>query len=133
MWGHSYAEYIGSFEVKNQFERGRLLRRNILGPRSPEKSDAAAEKSKDQLTMRIRLNFRARTTAVHVRSRCLSAHGCACLCPADSEGQDAMQQVRVIKSVMPGRCSELLTLRYFGIGIRFDEIRSAVGREAKVY
>ena len=43
-----------------------------------------------------------------------------------------MQQVRVIKSVMPGRCSELLTLRYFGIGIRFDEIRSAVGREAKV-
>src|ERR1700738_4978076 len=82
--------------------------------------------------MRIRLNFRARTTAAHVRSRCFSAHGCASLCPADSEGQDAMQQVWVIKSVMPGRCSELLALRYFGIGIRFDEIRSAVGSEAEV-
>ena len=43
-----------------------------------------------------------------------------------------MQQVRVIKSVMPGRRSELLALRDFGIGIRFNEIRSAVGREAKV-
>ena len=43
-----------------------------------------------------------------------------------------MQQVRVIKSVMPSRCSELLALRYFGIWIRFNEIRSAVGRQAKV-
>src|SRR5215510_10866587 len=33
---------------------------------------------------------------------------------------------------MPSRCSELLALRDFGIGIRFNEIRSAVGREAKV-
>lgn len=24
-------------------------------------------------------------------SRCLSAYGCACLCPTDSEGQNAMQ------------------------------------------
>ena len=43
-----------------------------------------------------------------------------------------MQHVRVLKSVMPGRCSELLALRYFGIGICFDEVRSAVGSEAKV-
>ena len=64
--------------------------------------------------------------------RCLSAHGCACLCPADSEGQNAMQQVGVVKPVMPSGCSELLALRYFGIGIRFDEIRSAIGSEAKV-
>src|SRR2546421_1597829 len=33
---------------------------------------------------------------------------------------------------MPSGYSELLAPRYFGIGIRFDEIRSAVGREAKV-
>src|SRR6478752_2415393 len=33
---------------------------------------------------------------------------------------------------MPSRCGELLALRYFGIGIRFNEIRSAVRREAKV-
>ena len=43
-----------------------------------------------------------------------------------------MQQVRVIKSVMPSRCRELLALRDFGIGVRFNEIRGAVGREAKV-
>jgi len=65
-------------------------------------------------------------------SRSLSAYGCACLCPADSEGQDAMQQVGVVKPVMPGGCSELLAFRYFGIGVRFDEIRSAIGSEAKV-
>src|SRR4051794_23990462 len=82
--------------------------------------------------MRSRPNFRERATAVHARSRRLSAHGCACLCPADSEGQDAMQKVRVFKSVIPSRCSELLTLRYFGIGIGFNEIRDAVGSEAKV-
>src|SRR5882757_8404729 len=64
--------------------------------------------------------------------RCLSAYGRACLCPADSEGQNAMQQVGVVKPVMPSGCSELLALRYFGIGIRFDEIRSAIGSEAKV-
>src|SRR5690349_14960756 len=60
-------------------------------------------------------NFRAGTIAVHVRLCRLSAHGCACLGPACSENQDAMQQLRVIKSVMPGRCRELLALRYFGI------------------
>src|SRR5258708_12302110 len=64
--------------------------------------------------------------------RCLSAYGCACLCPADSEGQNAMQQVGIVKPVMPSGCSELLALRYFGIGIGFNEIRSAIGREAKV-
>ena len=62
----------------------------------------------------------------------VSAYGCACLGPAYSERHDAMQQVRVIKSVMPSRCRELLALRYFGIWIRFNEIRSAVGRQAKV-
>src|SRR5207302_2513425 len=43
-----------------------------------------------------------------------------------------MQQVLVIKSVMPSRCGELLAFRDFGIGVRFNEIRSAVGSEAKV-
>src|ERR1035441_2955619 len=61
-----------------------------------------------------------------------SAYRCACLCPAYSECQDAMQQGCVIKSVIPSRCSELLAFRYFGIGIGFNEIWSAVGREAKV-
>src|SRR5882757_4574422 len=64
--------------------------------------------------------------------RCLSAYGCACLCPADSEGQNAMQQVGVVKPVMASGCSELLALRYFGIGIGFNEIRGAVASEAKV-
>src|SRR5215831_10936316 len=65
-------------------------------------------------------------------SRCRSAYRYARLCPAYSESQNAMQQVRIIESVMPSRCSELLALRDFGIGVRFNEIRSAVGREAKV-
>src|ERR1700741_3687376 len=43
-----------------------------------------------------------------------------------------MQHVGVIESVMPSRRSELLALCDFGIGVRFNEIRSAVGREAKV-
>src|SRR5258708_17755339 len=43
-----------------------------------------------------------------------------------------MQQVRVVKPGMPGRCCELLALRYFGIRMRFDEIRGDVGSEAKV-
>src|ERR1700757_4333743 len=43
-----------------------------------------------------------------------------------------MQQVRVIESVMPSRCGELLALRDLGIGVRFNEIQSAVGGEAKV-
>src|SRR5262249_48695734 len=43
-----------------------------------------------------------------------------------------MQQLRVIKSVMPRRCRKLLILRYFRIGIGLDEIRCAVGSEAKV-
>src|ERR1700756_5326416 len=33
---------------------------------------------------------------------------------------------------MPSGSSELLALRDFGIGVRFDEIRNAVGREAEV-
>src|ERR1044071_6155626 len=61
-----------------------------------------------------------------------SADRRACLCAAYSERQDAMQQLRVSNSVMLGRCRELLAFCYFGIGIGFDEIRSAVGREAKV-
>src|SRR5215831_12810717 len=66
------------------------------------------------------------------REQIESADGYARLCPAYSESQNAMQQVRIIESVMPSRCSELLALRDFGIGVRFNEIRSAVGREAKV-
>src|SRR4029079_14495738 len=62
----------------------------------------------------------------------LSADGYACLCAAHSEGQDALQHVGVIESVVPSRRSELLALCDFGIGVRFNEIRSAVGREAKV-
>src|SRR5450631_2370666 len=62
----------------------------------------------------------------------VSAYGCAGVCPAYSERQNAMQEARIIKSVMPGRCRELLALRDFGIGVRFDEIQGAVGREAKV-
>src|SRR6185437_12474378 len=62
----------------------------------------------------------------------LSAYGHACLGPAYSESQNAMQQVRVIHSVMLSGRSELLALRDFGIGVRFDEVRSAVGREAEV-
>src|SRR6266481_7014288 len=64
--------------------------------------------------------------------RCLSACGYARLCTAYSERQNAMQQVRIIESVMQSRCSELLALRDFRIGVRFNEIRSAGGREAKV-
>src|SRR5215510_3541425 len=79
-----------------------------------------------------RQNFQARTIAVHARLSRRSAHGCACLCPAYSEGHDAMQQLRVVKPVMPGRCSELLAFCYFGVGIGFNEIWSAVGREAEV-
>src|SRR6185436_20848375 len=62
----------------------------------------------------------------------VSAYGSAGVCPAYSEHQNAMQEARVIKSVMPGRCSELLALRDFGIGVRFNEIQGAVGREAKI-
>ena len=62
----------------------------------------------------------------------VSAYGCAGVCPTYSERQNAMQEARVIKSVMPSRCSELLALRDFGIGVRFNEIQGAVGREAKV-
>ena len=43
-----------------------------------------------------------------------------------------MQQAGVIKPVMQGGSRELLALGYFGIGIGFDEIRRAVGSEAKV-
>jgi hypothetical protein len=62
----------------------------------------------------------------------VSAYGCAGVCPAFSERKNAMQEVRVIKSAMLGRCSELLALRDFGIGVRFNEIQGAVGREAKI-
>src|SRR6185437_8717296 len=43
-----------------------------------------------------------------------------------------MQQVRVVKSVIPSRRGEFLAFRDFGVGIGFDEIWSAVGSEAKV-
>jgi hypothetical protein len=44
-----------------------------------------------------------------------------------------MQQVGVLEAVMPSCRRELFALRNFGIGIRFEEIWNAVGREAKVY
>jgi len=65
-------------------------------------------------------------------AHCLSAYGYARLCPAYSESQNAMQQGRVIESVMPSRCGQLLALRDFSIGVRFNKIESAVGRKAKV-
>ena len=43
-----------------------------------------------------------------------------------------MQRVGVVKPVMPSGCRKLLALRYFGVGIRFDEVRSSIGGEAKV-
>src|SRR6266576_2611425 len=65
-------------------------------------------------------------------SRCLSACGYARRCPAYSESQNALQQVRVSETVMLGCRRELLALRDFGIGIGLDEIGRAVGGEAKV-
>ena len=62
----------------------------------------------------------------------VSAYGYPGVCPAYSERQNAMQEAGVIQSVMLGGCSELLALRDFGIGVRFNEIQGAVGREAKV-
>src|ERR1044072_241052 len=62
----------------------------------------------------------------------LSADRRAGLCPAYAECQDAMQQLGVFDSVMLGRSRELLAFGYFRIGIGFNEIGSAVGREAKV-
>src|SRR6516165_10659081 len=61
-----------------------------------------------------------------------SAYGYARLCPAYSERQNALQQVRVVESIMLSRGSELLALRDFGIGVGFNEIWSAVSRQAKV-
>ena len=52
---------------------------------------------------------------------------------AYSESQNAMQEVGVREAVMPSCRRELFALRNFGIGIRFEEIWNAVGREAKVY
>src|SRR5215831_5845493 len=66
-------------------------------------------------------------------SRCRSASRHARRCPTHSESQDAMQQVGVREAVMPSCRRELFALRNFGIGIRFEEIWNAVGREAKVY
>ena len=65
-------------------------------------------------------------------ARCLSACGYARRRPAHSERQNAMQQVRVGKTVMLGCGRELLALGDFGIGVGFNEIRSSVGREAKI-
>ena len=44
-----------------------------------------------------------------------------------------MQQVGVREAVMLSGRRELFALRDFGIGIRFEEIWNAVGREPKVY
>src|SRR6202043_1195177 len=61
----------------------------------------------------------------------VSAYGCAGVCPAYSERQNAMQEAREIKSVMPGSCSEILALRDFGVGGRFNIIQGPVGTRAK--
>src|SRR5262245_30745720 len=52
--------------------------------------------------------------------------------PAHSEGQYALQQVRVIYPVVLGRCRELLAFCDFGVGIGFDEIGHTLGGEAEV-
>ena len=44
-----------------------------------------------------------------------------------------MQEVGVREAVILSCRREFLALRNFGIGIRFEEIWNAVGREAKVY
>src|SRR4051812_47579761 len=62
----------------------------------------------------------------------LSVRGYAGLCPAYSQRQNALQQVRVGDPVMLGCRRELLALRDFGIGICFDKIGSAIGGEAEV-
>jgi len=44
-----------------------------------------------------------------------------------------MQQIGIREAVMLSSRRELFALRNVGIGIRFEEIWNAVGREAKVY
>src|SRR5215510_2708202 len=63
---------------------------------------------------------------------CLSACGYPCRCPTYSERQNAMQQVRIGKTVMLRCRRKFLALRDLGIGIRFEEIWNSVGREAKI-
>jgi len=65
-------------------------------------------------------------------SRCRSTRY-ACRRPIHCESQNAMQQVGVGEAVMLSCRRELFALRNVGIGIRFEEIWNAVGREAKVY
>src|SRR5579863_7015429 len=52
--------------------------------------------------------------------------------PADAEREDAMQQARIIQSIMLRRHRELLALGDFRVWICLDEIKRAVGRQAKV-
>src|SRR5215469_3745569 len=66
-------------------------------------------------------------------SRCRSACGYARRCPTHSESHNAMQQVGVREAEMLSCRRKLFALGNFGIGIRFKEIWSAVGREPKVY
>ena len=66
------------------------------------------------------------------KSRGASADGNAGLRAADAEGEDAIEQSRVVQSDMPGREGDFLALGDFRIGIGFDEIQRAVGREAEV-
>src|SRR5262245_958728 len=63
---------------------------------------------------------------------CLSACGYPCRCPTYSERQNAMQQVRIGKTVVPRCRRKFLALRDLRIGIRFEEIWNSVGGETKV-
>jgi hypothetical protein len=63
---------------------------------------------------------------VDVSSRTRSAQ------PSYSESQNPMQQVRIGEAVVPSSRRKFLALRDLGIGIRFEEIRNAIGREAEI-
>src|SRR5262245_22432914 len=52
--------------------------------------------------------------------------------PADAERHNALQEVRIADAVVLGGGREFLALRNFGIGIHFEEIGRAVGRETEV-
>src|SRR5262249_51210534 len=86
-------------------------------------------------------NIRHRSTHLRRRlsaknshpSHCRSAWGYARRCPTHSESQNAVQQVSIREAVMQSCRRELFALRNFGIGICFEKVWNAVGREAKVY
>src|SRR4051812_46757962 len=64
--------------------------------------------------------------------RLISSQRYACLRPADPQRQDALQEIRIFEPVMLSRRGELLALGDLGVGIGLDEIRRAIGGEAKI-